>query len=184
MSFVKRAMLKDISKNDLSFLLMWRNQESIREVMFNSDLISWEQHSKWFERLQKNNTVISKIFYFDCIPYGLVNITKIDPVHNTCEWGFYIGTDNAPKGMGSILGYTALNYIFQELQIRKLIAQVIDSNEKSINFHNKMGFTLEGKLRAHIIKNGKYIDILQYGLLYSEWGKQSVNLKKSIEAKW
>jgi len=183
MSIKERAMLKDIDENDLPFLLNWRNQESIREVMFNSNMILWAQHNQWFNKLQKNDSAISKIFYFDNIPYGVLNITQIDLVNNTCEWGFYIGSLTAPKGIGTILGYTALNYIFQELHVRKLFAQVFDFNDKSINFHNKMGFTQEGKLRAHILKNGQYIDVFLYGFLSSEWEEQSLILKNIIEGR-
>ena len=183
MTIEERAQLKEIDENDLSLLLNWRNQESIREVMFNSDMISWEKHSKWFHNLQKNDSIISKVFYFDDIPYGVLNITQIDPVNNTCEWGFYIGSLTAPKGMGTILGYTALNYIFRELHIRKLSAQVFEFNNKSINFHNKMGFTQEGKLREHVLRNEQYIDILLYGFLSSEWEEQFVILKQVIEGR-
>lgn len=181
MSLEKRVILKDITKDDLPLLLNWRNQESIREVMFNTDVILWEQHSQWFNNLQKSDSVVSKIFYFDQIPYGVLNITQIDSINQTCEWGFYIGSPHAPKGMGTILGYTALNYIFQELHIRKISAQVFDFNDKSINFHNKMGFTQEGKLREHVLKNGRYIGILLYGFLSSEWREQSLRVRKSIE---
>lgn len=183
MSIEERAILKEINESDLVFLLDWRNHAFIREVMFNSEVISWEQHSQWFHKLQQSDTAISKIFYFDNIPYGLLNITQIDPVNNTCEWGFYIGSLTAPKGMGTILGYTALNYIFQEFHIRKLSAQVFEFNNKSINFHNKMGFTQEGKLRAHVLKDGQYIDILLYGFLSLEWGEQSLLLKELIEGR-
>lgn len=181
MSIEERAELKDITEDDLQLLLKWRNQESIREVMFNSDMILWEQHSQWFNKLQRSDSVISKIFYFDHIPYGVLNITQVDLINHTCEWGFYIGSPHAPKGMGTILGYTALNYIFKELHIRKLSAQVFDFNNKSINFHNKMGFTQEEKLREHVWKNGRYIYIIHYGLLSSEWREKSLRLKKSIE---
>lgn len=183
MSIEERAKLKEIDESDLPLILNWRNQESIREVMFNSDMILWEQHSQWFNKLRKSDSAISKVFYFDDIPYGVLNITQIDPVNNTCEWGFYIGSLTAPKGMGTILGYTALNYIFQELHIRKLSAQVFEFNNKSINCHNKMGFTQEGKLRAHVLKNEQYIDILLYSFLSSEWEEQSLLLKELIEGR-
>ena len=180
MSIEERAILKDIDESDLPLLLDWRNRKPIRRVMFDSDMISWEQHSRWFNKLKNSDSTVSKLFYFDHIPYGMLNITQIDSINNTCEWGFYIGSPKAPKGMGTILGYTALNYIFQELQIRKLTAQVFDFNDKSINFHKRMGFTEEGKLRAHVLKNGQYIDVFLYGFLSSEWEEQSLRLKKQL----
>lgn len=181
MILYNKARLYDIKPNDLEKVLEWRNEESIRNVMFNSEIITNEQHTKWFHRISKSPYDISKIFYYDEVPYGVLNITRIDKVNETCEWGFYIGNQSSPKGMGAILGYTALNYIFEELLIRKLSAQVLNNNKKSINFHEKLGFTKEGILRQQIIKEQIHYDVILYGYLKSEWEKRSQILRESIE---
>ncbi|MBE1555021.1 UDP-4-amino-4,6-dideoxy-N-acetyl-beta-L-altrosamine N-acetyltransferase [Sporosarcina limicola] len=183
MSIEERAFLKDIAENDLRFILDWRNQESIRKVMFNHDMISWEQHIQWFKQVQTSVTALSKVFYFDDVPYGVLNITQIDPIHNRCEWGFYIGEPEAPKGMGTVLGYTALNYIFRELKIQKLDAEVLDFNDKSIYFHKKLGFNQEGKRREYVVKNGQYIDVVLFGYLATEWDEQYLALKELLEGR-
>lgn len=181
MRLEERATLKNITENDLSNIFNWRNRAPIREVMFNSEVILWEQHCQWFHKLQENDLAITKIFYFDSVPYGVLNIHKKDQENGICEWGFYLGPSSTPKGMGTILGYTALNYIFNELYIRKVSAQVFDYNQSSINYHQKMGFTEEGRLRKHIWKKERYIDILLYGLLRSEWEEHSLVIRNSIE---
>lgn len=183
MNDFKQAELKDITKEDLKQILDWRNQESIRKVMYNSNIILIEQHIQWFERLQKSETAISKIFYYNQIPYGVLNVKDIDRVNNKCEWGFYIGVDNAPRGMGTILGFTSLNYIFHELSIRKLSAEVLSINEKSAVFHKNLGFAQEGVLRKHILKEENYIDIILFGLLNESWIEQSEQIKKMIEGR-
>jgi len=184
MNVFEKAELKDIKESNLKQILDWRNQESIRQVMYNSDIILMDQHVQWFKRLQKSETAISKIFYYDQVPYGVLNINQIDRINNKCEWGFYIGANNAPKGMGTILGFTSLNYIFNELLIRKLSAEVLNINKKSATFHQKLGFIQEGLLRKHIIKDGTYIDILLYGLLKEEWEEHSVNIQRMIEGRY
>lgn len=180
----KQAELKDITKEDLKQILDWRNQESIRKVMYNSNIILLEQHIQWFERLQKSETAISKIFYYNQVPYGVLNVKDIDRVNNKCEWGFYIGVDNAPRGMGTILGFTSLNYIFHELSIRKLTAEVLSINEKSAIFHKNLGFAQEGVLRKQIFKEENYIDILLFGLLNESWIEQSEHIQKMIEGRY
>ncbi|TQR17383.1 UDP-4-amino-4,6-dideoxy-N-acetyl-beta-L-altrosamine N-acetyltransferase [Psychrobacillus vulpis] len=183
MNINKLVKLKDVTENDLPLLFKWRNQEFIREVMYNSGIISWEQHIQWFQGLKNNDNKTTKIFYFDSVPYGVLNITNIDSKNNSCEWGFYIGNSEAPKGMGTILGFTSLNYIFREMKIRKISAEVLDYNIKSIHFHLKLGFTQEGKLREHILRNDTYLDILLYGLFASEWEEKSSNIKTIIEGR-
>lgn len=184
MNNLKEAELKDIKETDLQQILDWRNQEPIRNVMYNSNIISMKEHVQWFERLQKSETSISKIFYYNQVPYGVLNVNQIDRINNKCEWGFYIGVNNAPRGMGTILGFTSLNFIFHELSIRKLSAEVLSINEKSAIFHEKLGFTQEGVLRKHILKEESYIDILLYGLFNEEWKEQSGHIKRMIEGRY
>lgn len=179
-----QANLKDIKETDLKQILDWRNQESIRNVMHNSNIISMDEHIQWFDRLQKSATSISKIFYYKQVPYGVLNVTQIDRINNKCEWGFYIGVNNAPRGMGTILGFTSLNFIFQELSIRKLSAEVLSNNEKSEIYHKKLGFTQEGVLRKHVWREENYIDILLYGLLNEEWKEHSVHIQRMIEGRY
>ncbi|PKG22769.1 UDP-4-amino-4,6-dideoxy-N-acetyl-beta-L-altrosamine N-acetyltransferase [Niallia nealsonii] len=183
MNFMKMGELKDIHKEDLMQLFNWRNQESIRNMMYNSDIILFDDHVCWFEGLQKSEKAISKIFYYDNIPYGVLNINNIDRMNNKCTWGFYIGPSDAPKGMGTVLGYTSLNYIFGELSMRKLSAEVLSINEKSLNFHKKLGFTQEGILRKHVIKNGEYMDVYLYGILKEEWNDHSEVIKKMMKGR-
>lgn len=181
MNIENRAILKNIQFEDLPLVLKWRNQDHIRNVMFNSNIILMEQHSAWFENLQNNKTAISKIFYFDEIPYGVVNINQMSRVNNSCEWGFYIGEVSAPRGMGTVLSYKALNYIFKELNIRKVNAEVIENNPKSRDFHAKLGFKHDGTLRKHIFKDNEYMDIDVYSMFNSEWTSHSKQIEQKIK---
>lgn len=183
MSLENRIKLVDLTENELPMLLSWRNKELIRNVMMNSELITWDQHVKWFNNYQSNQSLQTKIFYFNNKPYGVVNIQGIDVENKKCEWGFYIGDEYSPLGMGSLLGYTSLNYIFQDLGIRKLTAEVLSFNTKSIKFHEKLGFINEGRLRKHIIKNNQFIDILIYGMFKEEWFSKRQVILETIEGR-
>lgn len=177
------ASLRDIVEDDLDKILAWRNQEHIRSVMFNNDIIDWQQHSNWYKEIKSNNNKISKIFSVNKIDYGILNINNIDNYSNKCSWGFYIGDTNAPKGTGKLLGYTALEFVFKELKFRKLCAEVIETNQVSCNFHEKLGFKLDGVLRKEIKRNNEYEDIYVYSLFAEEWEKHKEYLKLELEGK-
>ncbi|MFJ7970432.1 UDP-4-amino-4,6-dideoxy-N-acetyl-beta-L-altrosamine N-acetyltransferase [Psychrobacillus sp. NPDC096389] len=181
MNIENGAMLKNIEFEDLSLVLKWRNQQHIRNVMFNSNIISMKQHRVWFKSLENNKTAISKMFYFNDIPYGILNINQINLEHNTCEWGFYIGEVSAPSGIGIVLGYTALNFIFKELNIRKVNAEVLENNPKSRAFHEKLGFKHDGTLRKHIFKDREYLDIDVYSQFNTEWISHSQRIEQKIK---
>lgn len=176
--FVK---LKEMQESDLSLVLSWRNQEFIRKLMYNSAVISKEEHVEWFNKIQKQNTSEALVFYFNNKPYGVINIHNINTLNGTCDWGFYIGEKDAPSGLGKILGYLGIQFIFYELNMRKICAEVLEFNKKSYFFHKKIGFDEEGILKEQIYKEGKYIDVILFGLLEKKWSVFRDKLKKEIE---
>ena len=181
MMLANRAILRDIQYEDLLLVLKWRNQNYIRNVMYNSDYISIKQHLAWYEKLLINEKAVSKLFYFDGVPYGVVNINEINHIHKSCEWGFYIGELNASRGMGTVLGYTALNYIFNELKLRKVNASVLENNPRSKHFHEKLGFSHDVTLREHIFKEGQFMDVNLYSILHEEWKNYLKQVEERME---
>jgi len=182
MDILENARLVDISKEHLPLVLSWRNQDHIRNLMYNDKIISFEEHMKWFERVKEQKDIV-KIFYIDQKPLGVININKIDNLNKVCEWGFYIGPTDTPKGIGTIMGYTALNYIFDSLDMCKLHAEVIGYNIRSIKFHEKLGFSTEARLLNHVPKKAGFADVILMGLYKKYWDKQKKEIENMIEGK-
>ncbi|MCG6174530.1 UDP-4-amino-4,6-dideoxy-N-acetyl-beta-L-altrosamine N-acetyltransferase, partial [Anoxybacillus sp. LAT_31] len=65
MSLLESARLEDMNSSHLEMVLSWRNQEHIRSVMFHDQIISLEEHRKWFDRVKEDQRTIVKIFYLD-----------------------------------------------------------------------------------------------------------------------
>ena len=62
-----------------------------------------------------------------------------------------------------------LRYFFRELRYQKCTALVYSFNERSIRFHEALGFKFEGRLRNMHYTNGAYFDELYFGLTRAEW---------------
>jgi UDP-4-amino-4,6-dideoxy-N-acetyl-beta-L-altrosamine N-acetyltransferase len=180
MNIVDRVKLKEISYEDLPLVLSWRNQDKIKSVMINDKNVAWHEHLAWFENLQVNADLIVLLFYLDDRPLGLVNF-KVDRQNEKCEWGFYIGAQDAPRGAGTLMGFAALNYLFYQLNVRKVCAEVLEHNKKSLTFHDKMGFSIEGKLVKHLRKNNQFIDVYLLGLFKEQWEQKKGKINLSIE---
>lgn len=163
----KYAHLKQLKETDLHQVLEWRNHDHIRKWMTNTHLIAYEDHYNWFV---KNNADENKLFYvfeYQEQAEGYVSLQKI--AHSDCfEWGFYVRPESQ-KGMGTLLGEAVLDLAFQKLNIQKVFGQVLGFNEKSIHFHQKLGFKLEGRLRNQFQDERGIYDIFQFGLLQTEW---------------
>lgn len=176
----EKLMLMDLTKNHLEQIFNWRNQPFIRDVMFNSELIQWENHIKWFESILQNENKIFKVLYYDDVPYGVANFSITDLNNSVGEWGFYIGDKNAPKGMGKALAYMILNFLFEEQCVRKVCAEVLDYNLVSLKFHEKIGFKPEGLLRKQIYKNNRFCDIYLFSIFKEEWKVAREIIEKEI----
>lgn len=164
---LENAKIRQLSKDDLEMVLQWRNHIDIRQWMVNSKPISFQEHSAWFKRNQDRSDRFFFIFEYQQRPCGYVSFVAV-PNSFVYEWGFYI-EPNAQQGLGSLLARVALDHAFFKIKADKVFGQVIDFNERSIKFHQKMGFCKEGVLRKHFQDERGVFDIHQFGLLKKEW---------------
>lgn len=159
--------IRPMQVQDLEMVLAWRNHPAIRQHMLTQHLISLDEHRQWFERANNNAQRKIMLVEHDNTPFGLVHFTGVSP-QASADWGFYVAPD-VPKGSGTLLGPCALAFAFEELQIHKLCGQVIAENAASIRFHERLGFTLEGRLREQVLVESRHHDLLCFGLLRREW---------------
>lgn len=169
------SYLRSVTDEDLELIYKWRNKPNIRKYMFNEKKIEWQSHLKWFSSIINDDNNKIKLFIENNEPRGIVQINRIDIVHETAEWGFYIG-DSYKKGLGTLLAYHGLRYIFEDLSIRKLNAQVLSTNLTSLKFHEKIGFNQEGILQSQISREQELIDVYLYALFNDNWKNIKIKL--------
>ncbi|MGJ9459587.1 UDP-4-amino-4,6-dideoxy-N-acetyl-beta-L-altrosamine N-acetyltransferase [Oceanobacillus sp. CF4.6] len=173
------SYLRPVTNDDLQLIYTWRNKSEIRKLMFSDNVIEWDRHVNWFNSINSDMKNEIKVFMEDNVPRGIVQVNQINTDYQTAEWGFYIG-DSYKKGLGILLAYHSLNYIFNELSIRKLSAQVLSINEKSLRFHRKVGFLQEGLLKQQILRNEKFIDVHLYAQFKQNWEHNKVLLMEGF----
>ena len=169
--------LRLINDDDLPMVLNWRNAESIRANMYTDHFISLEEHLSWFACLKNKNDQIHLICEFEGIPFGVVNFVQISQAFQRAYWGFYLGGEQ-PSGRGAAMEYVAIEYAFSRLKLRKLCCEVISFNESVLKLHKRFGFVQEGLFNAHIIKNGKFEDVVSLALFDSVWEAEKLKLQR------
>ena len=101
---------------------------------------------------------------------GIVNLSGIDWTSHTAEIGVAI-VDPAVRGRG--LGTQTLtlmlNYAFEQMGLRRVFARVMSENDPSLRLFDKLGFTREGVMREHVARDGRFLDMILFGLLKNEW---------------
>lgn len=99
--------------------------------------------------------------------YGAIGLTH-DSRHHNGELGYWIGEEFWGKGFATEAAKALLAFAFKEKNFNKVYARHFGSNPSSGRVMEKIGMTKEGFLRDQIMKDGRYENLLYYGILQSE----------------
>ena len=169
---------RTITTDDLSMILTWRTDPGITQYMYTDVEYDLEKQRQWFRGISSDSRRLDWIINVDGEDVGLVSILRIDPVHQRCEWAYYLASPSVRgKGVGKNVELNVLAYVFETLKLNKLCCEVFAFNELVIKIHEKYGSRVEGNRRQHILKNGQFHDVVEMGILRSEWES---NIKERI----
>ncbi len=115
---------------------------------------------------------------------GGVGCHNIDADAKKCEIGYWLAKKYWGEGLMPEAVAAIVTYLFRVRKLRRVYAKVWHPNAKSARVLEKVGFTLEGKLRQDIKRNGRWMDVLVFGMLREEWsGKKKTRRKISAGLK-
>lgn len=169
---LEACLIRKMTDKDLPIVLAWRNHADTRCYMFTQNEISLDEHRNWFSKASQDPSRCLLIVEEDKQAIGYVQFSKVEE-GGVADWGFYV-RPGATKGTGRKLGVMALNHAFGPLKLHKVCGQAIVSNQASIIFHQRLGFTPEGLLRDQQRINGAYHNLHCFGLLSIEWQPKKV----------
>ena len=100
---------------------------------------------------------------------GQCGFVKINWKNRTGELAILIGErDFRGRGYGADAIETLCRFGFQELNLRKIKANVFDFNRAAVRCYEKCGFEREGILKQEIYREGAYHDVIQMALFRPE----------------
>ncbi len=100
---------------------------------------------------------------------GGIGLVKQGDVYRLSgEVGFWLGEPFWGKGIATKILTAFTQYVFGNYEIIKIYAYVFSSNPASARVLEKSGYLQEGCLRNAVIKDGKIMDQLVYGILKEE----------------
>lgn len=114
--------------------------------------------------LEADNDYTKKIFLVDNEEHktiGLIYIKNIKWEYRNCEIGIVIYDKNSRgKGYGKDAMETALNFVFEEMNIHLIYLHVAQDNTNAIELYKKLGFDAEGILQDRYYKNNTYHNLI------------------------
>ncbi|WP_026424230.1 GNAT family N-acetyltransferase [Actinokineospora inagensis] len=100
---------------------------------------------------------------------GSLSTAGVDRRAGRFSYGIGIGHPHQRRGYASDAVGLLLRYMFGEQRFHKCEVKVYEFNEPSLALHRSLGFTVEGRLRAHEFFGGRHYDAILLGMTLPEF---------------
>ena len=136
--------LRAATDDDCQVVFDWANDPLARSMSFNSILIDWEEHQRWFAESLLSETRQLFIGMEGAERVGMVRLdqTKED---------FVVSLNVAPSVRGRGLGPQLL------VAIEKLVAYIRPDNSPSVRCFEAVGYTLAGQEMQGDVEALRYV---------------------------
>jgi len=94
---------------------------------------------------------------------GGIGVHPGQDVHrHTATVGYWLGEQFWGRGIMTEAVTAVTDFCFDNFPLRRISAEVFSNNPASARVLEKAGFTFEGRLKNHVLKDGKLLDSLLY----------------------
>ena len=161
--FIQGEQIDLLVKNieHINIYLKWENNPIIRKYQDVKFPITLEiMKKKYFLNVRDEKKITFEIWHKkDEIPIGLIDFHGICSIRRRAEIYICIGEiEYWGKGIGTEAIDLILNYGFNTLNYRKIIAKVNENNKRSLKMFKKADFIGKRHLRRHLKKERMFID--------------------------
>lgn len=168
-----RIYLRALNPDDYKVSVKWRNDPAIQEMIGGPKyFVSPERERQWVENaiISKDKIVLAVCLIENDQYIGNVMLQDIDWINRTARVPYMIGDKSVwGKGYATEARMLMLKFAFEERNLRRISAVVLEDNIASLRVNEKCGFKKEGLLRKSVFKNGKYHNQYILGLLKEEF---------------
>ncbi len=89
--------------------------------------------------------------------------------HRRCEVGYDLHRAHWRRGIATEVMQTVIPWCFENLNLNRIEADITSGNRASQRVLEKLGFVYEGTWREQVFEHGRFVDIVQFGLLRREY---------------
>lgn len=121
----------------------------------------------------KSNLVLAITLKEDGRHVGNISLQQIHFVNRSAELAIIIGDAACrSKGIGVEACKAIIRHAFAALNLHRVSFGTFENNLGMRGIAKKLGFEEEGILKQAVFKNGRYVDIILYGLLADSFKKR------------
>ncbi len=151
--------------------IRWLNDPEVTRYLLLNTGVTRGMEEEWFERVQKRENEFAWAILDDQDRHiGFTGIHQINWRYRTARTGTVIGDKKAWKrGFGSDAMQVRTRFAFETLGLHRLESAARIDNLASQRALEKAGYKREGVARKSLYNEGRWHDLVLYGLLDEEF---------------
>lgn len=165
-------LLRAVEESDNAMLLSLINDPDTEMMLGGSSWpVSEAEQLKWFEHQERSRDVLRCIVALkeNGKAIGTIILSDIDQKNATGHIHIKMSKDGGRgKGYGTDAVNTMVQYVFEELRLNCIYANILSYNEASIKLFERCGFKRDGVLRQRVFKKGRFVDMLAYSKVVND----------------
>lgn len=173
-----KVYLRALEPEDYKTSVKWRNDDTITSRLGGGKyFVSSEVEKQWVLNTinQNKNVKLAICTVVDNQYIGNVYLTDIDYINRKAHSHILIGNHSFWNGgYGTEAMRLLLDYAFNQRNLRRIEAVVLEDNIGSQKMHEKLGYKQEGFLRQSVYKDGVYKNQIYYALLKDEYNPSAL----------
>jgi len=160
-------------QDDMAAVVRWyRDPEVARLTRYQTRPMSQAEIERFFQvRMLAHDALAYSIVELPAWRLiGFTTFSALDGDNGSVMFHITIGERDAwGRGLGTEATQLMLGHAFERLGLHRVGLTVFSYNVRAIRAYEKAGFSIEGRLRDAICRDGRYFDEVQMGILAEEW---------------
>jgi len=137
-----------VQSDDKKLIFKWRNSPYLIKLGSSGKKVTWDEHSKWFEKIISNPLAH---FYIICVDKDSVGQLRFELFgDNYFKTTIYLDKKFIGKGLGPEALILGCSLISEKYHRGTFIAHIKNDNKASIKAFKKAGFS---KSNSHLMDN-------------------------------
>jgi RimJ/RimL family protein N-acetyltransferase len=118
----------------------------------------------------RNSLILAIILSEDDRHIGNIALQDIHPTYHTADFSILIGDKSVwGEGVGKEAGRLICDHGFRSMNLHRIACGTFENNLAMQRLAVYLGMVKEGVRRKAAFKNGRYLDIIEYGVLRDEY---------------
>ena len=144
----------------------WVNDEAIMKYLDSPFPLTMDNLYSYYDSMRDSKDYV----FFAIIDkqtekhVGNAKIGPINWIHRRTGFGRIIGKEYWSNGFGKEVVKLLVRYIFDQLNLDRVIEHNISDNIKAVESNVKAGLDNEGKIKSYVYADGEYKDVVIVGL--------------------